>query len=416
MKKLFFLIFFLFPFSLYAGDIQVFKNGIKYTELSRDFTNTVSVNILTEGGLVTENEKNSGIGSLTAIVWIKSNKILETTEFYGASINAKLTPYSFDIILSSPTDVADKLLKDFEKFLLKPKFSKDIFEKEKEIYIQGLLASQDNPNHIASENYNKLSYQGTPYAKSIYGTIETVKNITLKDIEEYYKNNMQGNRMYVSVAGNYSKDFQNKLEKIISKIPAGSSFVNDCKNTEITEDRRKEDTDSRIKQAKLFVAYTAPEASSKDYPALKVLTELLGGRMSSRYFVEIRKNSGYAYSVYSAYPSRKCKSRFITSIGLDYKNVDEALKKLDSINKNLHKTLTDDEFEKSKNAMLGSVLMESQTNKSISWYRGFFMLMGLGADYYEKYFETLQNIKKDDLIRVSKILQDKKVVYILKPE
>lgn len=416
MKKLFFLIFFLFPFSLYAGDIQVFKNGIKYTELSRDFTNTVSVNILTEGGLVTENEKNSGIGSLTAIVWIKSNKILETTEFYGASINAKLTPYSFDIILSSPTDVADKLLKDFEKFLLKPKFSKDIFEKEKEIYIQGLLASQDNPNHIASENYNKLSYQGTPYAKSIYGTIETVKNITLKDIEEYYKNNMQGNRMYVSVAGNYSKDFQNKLEKIISKIPAGSSFVNDCKNTEITEDRRKEDTDSRIKQAKLFVAYTAPEASSKDYPALKVLTELLGGRMSSRYFVEIRKNSGYAYSVYSAYPSRKCKSRFITSIGLDYKNVDEALKKLDSINKNLHKTLTDDEVEKSKNAMLGSVLMESQTNKSISWYRGFFMLMGLGADYYEKYFETLQNIKKDDLIRVSKILQDKKVVYILKPE
>ncbi len=409
-------IVFLFPITLLAGDITMLKNGIKYTEISRPYTNTVAVNILTEGGLSSENEENSGLGSLTAIIWVKSNKILETSEFYGATIGAKLSPYAFEISFSSPTDVSEKLLKDFKTFLLNPKFSAEVFEREKALYIQELIASQDNPNHVASENYNKLSYAGTPYAKSLYGEIESVKKITLKDVEEYYKSNMQGARMFVSVAGNYSDTFKNKLIKIVSEIPKGTPFEADCKNSEINENKRKEDTDKKIKQSKLFIAYTAPEVSSKDYPAVKVLNELLGGRMSSRYFSEIRKNSGYAYSVHSAYPSRKCKSRFIVSIGLDYKNINNAIKKIDDINFNLHKTITDDEVEKSKNSLLGSVLMESQTNKSISWYRCFFMLMGLGPDYYEKYFDILENIKKEDLIRVSNIFEGKKVIYVLKPQ
>ena len=409
-------IIFLFPITLLAGDIKVLKNGINYTEISRPYTNTVAVNILTEGGLNSESEENSGLGSLTAIVWIKSNKILETSEFYGATVGAKLTPYAFEISFSSPTDVSEKLLKDFKTFLLNPKFSEEIFEREKALYIQELIASKDNPNHVASENYNKLSYKGTPYAKSLYGEVESIKKITLNDIKEYYKSNMQGLRMFVSVAGNYSDTFKNKLIEIVSEIPKGTSFKADCKNTEINEDRRKEDTDNKIKQSKLFIAYNAPEVSSKDYPAVKVLNELLGGRMSSRYFSEIRKKSGYAYSVYSAYPSRKCKSRFIVNIGLDYKNVNEAIKKIDNINLNLHKTITDDEIEKSKNSLLGSVLMKSQTNKSISWYRGFFMLMGLGPDYYEKYFEILENINKEDLIRVSNMFKGNKVVYVLKPQ
>ncbi len=394
----------------------MFNNGIKYTELLRDFTNTFSLSILIDGGLYFENEKNSGIGNLTAIVWVKSNKILENAEFYGGKIGAKLTANAFEISFAAPKDVADKLIADFEEFLLRPKFSTEIFEREKAVYLQELEASRDNPNYLASEGFRKVAYAGTPYAKSVDGTIQTVKNLTLKDVENYYKENLHGLRTVVSLVGNFSDDFSNRIKSIVSKIPKGKEFEIDCKNSEIKKSIRKEETDSRIKQAKLFIAYNAPEVSSKDYSAVKVLNELLGGRMSSRYFEEIRKNSGYAYSVYSIYPSKKCTSRFVVSIGLDYKNADSAIKKIEEINLNLASTITDDETEKSKNALLGSSLMESQTNESLSWYRGFFTLMGLGADYYDKYVSTLEKITKKDLINTLNIFKGEKVVYILKPQ
>ncbi len=42
--------------------------------------------------------------------------------------------------------------------------------------------------------------------------------------------------------------------------------------------------------------------------------------------------------------------------------------------------------------------------------------MGLGADYYEKYVDTLKHINKDALLKAAEIFKTPKAVYILKPE
>ena len=406
----------LMPGLLFAGESKMLENGIKLIEKPRPFTNTVTVVIFIDGGIFKETAKKAGIGALTGIVWVKSNKVLETAEFYGAGINTKITPYAFEIVLSAPSDIAEKMLKDFREFLLKPKFLKDVFEREKAIYLEELKANLDNPNHIAMEHFNAVSYEGTPYAVPLDGTIESVEKLSLKDVKDYYKANMQGAQMIASVAGNYDKKFLDGFIKVISAIDKGKPFKADCSGMEIKEDKRVEETDTRIKQAKMFIGYTAPAASSPEYPAIKVLNELLGGRMSSRYFEEIRKNLGYAYSVHSAYPSRVCSSRFFVSVGLDYKNVDHAIEKIDEINRNLPDTLTDAEVEKAKKSLLGSALMDTQTNAAVAWNAAFFELLGLGADYYDKYVNTLKHIGRKELAKASEIFKKSKVVYILKPE
>ena len=138
--------------------------------------------------------------------------------------------------------------------------------------------------------------------------------------------------------------------------------------------------------------------------------------MSSRYFTEIRKNSSYAYAVGAGYPSRYCSSRFFISMGLDYKNVESAINKIEEINFNLKDTITEQEIEKAKKSILGSSLMETQSNGSLAWTMAFFETMGLGADYYEKYVDVLKHIKKEDLIKAAEIFKGSKAVYILKPE
>ena len=390
-------------------------NDITILEKKRDFTKSVTIYIMVKGGIFTENEANNGIGNLFSRVWVKSNKILESSEFYGGSIFAKITPYALEISLSIPTEFINDVLPDFIQFITSPLFQEDIFKREQKFHLEELNIALDNPNTQAYINYNKLAYDGSPYALPIDGTIDSVSSLTLQDVEQYYRDNMKSSNMVISIAGNYDDNLVKEITQMAQKLDKGNKFSYNCKNTQLLSDRRQSDIDTRIQQAKLFIGYDASPVNSKDYVALKVLTELLGGGMSSRYFLEIRKNSGYAYAVNATYPSRHCSSRFTVSIGLDYENIDSAIQKIDDINLNLKNTITDQEIEKAKNAIYGSTLMETQTNSSIAWNRAFFEVMGLGADYYETYLETLESVTKEQILEASEIFKGYKAIYILRP-
>lgn len=382
----------------------------------RDFTKTITIQLMVKGGLFAENSENNGIGTLFSRVWVKSNKILETVEFYGGNISAKISPFALEIRLSVPSSEIEKVYADFEQFLVNPEFKQDIFEREKYQHIDELKTSLDNPNLIAQNGFMALAFAGMPYAMPLEGVEKTVENIKYEDIKAYYKENMKSSYIVAVIAGNFQDDLENKVKATLSKLEKGSPFAYNCENSFILEDKRQEVVDTRIQQAKVYIGYNAPEAKSKDYAALKVLTDILGGGMSSRYFTEIRKNSSYAYAVGAGYPSRFCSSRFFISMGLDYKNVDSAINKIEEINLNLDKTITEQEIEKAKKSILGSTLMETQSNGSLAWNMAFFETVGLGSDYYEKYVDILKHIEKEDLLKAAEIFKGKKVVYILKPE
>lgn len=392
------------------------NNGATVLTKKRDFTKTVTIQLMVKGGLFAENKDNNGIGSLFSRVWVKSNKVLETVEFYGGSVSAKVSPFALEVRLSIPSEHIDKVYADFASFLAKPEFKEDIFEREKMQYIDELKTSLDDPNLIAQNGFMALAFKGSPYEMPVEGKIESVEKITFDDIKEYYKNNIKSSYIVAVIAGNFDEGLYTSLNSTLSSLEKGSPYVYDCSNTAILEERRQEEVDARIKQAKVYIGYTAPDARSSDYAALKVLTDILGGGMSSRYFTEIRKNSSYAYAVGAGYPTRYCASRFFISMGLDYDNIDSAIKKIDEINLNLDKTITEEEIEKARKSMIGSSLIDTQTNGSIAWAMAFYETMGLGADYYEKYVDTLKHINKDALIKAAEIFKNPKAIYILKPE
>ena len=382
---------------LSGGSKMAENNGAVVLTKHRDFTKTVTIQLMIKGGLFAENQENNGIGSLFSRVWVKSNKVLETVEFYGGSISAKVSPFALEVRLSVPSDKIENVYNDFAAFLAAPEFKEDIFKREKMQHIDELKTSLDNPNLIAQNG------------------IESVEKITFEDIKNYYKNNIKASYIVAVIAGKFDEGLAVSFNADIAKLDKGSPYVYDCSNAAILEERRQEVEDSRIQQAKVYVGYTAPDARSEDYAALKVLTDILGGGMSSRYFTEIRKNSSYAYAVGAGYPTRYCTSRFFVSMGLDYKNVESAINKIDEINLNLDKTITEEEIEKARKSIIGSSLMETQSNGSVAWVMAFYETMGLGADYYEKYVDTLRQINKDALLKAAEIFKTPKAVYILKP-
>ena len=102
---------------LSGGSKMAENNGAAVLTKHRDFTKTVTIQLMIKGGLFAENKENNGIGSLFSRVWVKSNKVLETVEFYGGSVSAKVSPFALEVRLSVPSDKIDKVYNDFAAFL-----------------------------------------------------------------------------------------------------------------------------------------------------------------------------------------------------------------------------------------------------------------------------------------------------------
>lgn len=407
-------VLFLISLSASAGDTMTLENGVTFTVIERPYTETVSVSVFIKGGLFRENKTNNGVGALTAAVWVKGSEMLREMEFYGGSIGAGQGTDSFEIAFSSTAEYLEKAIALFRPFLHSPEFREDVFEREKAIQLEEIKAIQDDPSSLSFRNFMKLSYEGTPYALTIEGETEGVEKLTLDDIRKFYPVLLQGKSTIVTVAGRVTPKQAEKLKEIFADLPAGAEFRTDCTYPEQKEEIYREDRDPRTQQAKLYVGYEAPEAADPMYAAVKVMADILGGGMSSRYFAEMRKNRGYAYSVGAFYPSRLCKSRFVGHIGLEYANVPEAVKTMEEINKSFLASLTDEELTKVKNYMLGRLLIETETNSKQAWYASFFQNAGLGSGYLTKYIEDIKAVDKDALGKAAEIFSKPKTVYVLR--
>jgi len=415
MKKiLIVLMTFILASSAFAGGKTLLDNGVKFIEIERDYTETLSVVFFVRGGTVRETPENNGIGSLFSSVWVKSSELLKKIEYYGGSVYASAGSDFIESGYSIPSEYFDELIAYYEEFLTNPVIDEKIFQHDVVLQKEGIKAADDSADSKAFRHFMAATYQGHPYGLSSEGTLESVDSITVSDLKNYADEILQGANITVAVAGKFTDGQLEKLKKIFAKLKPGKPFNAECRNSGISEDTRVEETDDKLQQAKLFIGYEAPEASGENYPAVKVISDILGGGMSSRYFNELRKEKGYAYSVGAAYPSRRCSSRFVAHIGLDEKNIPDAIASIDRMNKSFVDDLTEKELESVKNYMLGRILIDSQTNAKQAWYACFFENAGLGSTYFQNYIDVLKKIGLDDIKKAASIFNGAKTVYILK--
>lgn len=413
-KAVLILILLLMAVSAFAGGKSLLDNGVKFIEIERDYTETLSVVFFVRGGTVRETEANSGIGSLFSSVWVKSSDLLKEIEFYGGGVYSSVGTDFVETTFSIPSEYFEKLIDSYGELILNPKIDDKIFEHDKNLQKEGIKASQDSPDARAFKGFMSATYKNHPYGLNSEGTIETVDKLTAEDMRKYGKELLQGSNITVAVAGKYTPKQLEKLKSLFAKLPKGKPFTAECEKSAIKKDVKIEEIDDNLQQAKLFVGYTAPSASAEDYPAVKLISDILGGGMSSRYFNVLRKDKGYAYSVGAYYPSRICSSRYIAHIGLEEKNIKDALETIENLNRNFINDLTETELDSVRNYVLGKILIDSQTNSKQAWYACFFENAGLGSEYFGNYIDILKGITIEDIKKAAKIFEGPKTVYILK--
>lgn len=287
-----------------------------------------------------------------------AQQIAEEIESVGGDINAytsmEVTAYHIRV-LKEHIPLAIDILADI---LQNSTFEPEEFKKEQCVILQEIGQSQDTPDDIVFDYFQKTCFPDQPLGRPILGTEETVKSLTPQRIQSYLKEKHTSQKMVFAAAGNFStEEVEHLITKHFNNIHS-FDLSSSSKACYVGGDYRCE---KDLEQVHLVMGFEGVSYLDPFYYDSLILSVILGGGMSSRLFQEIREKRGLVYSIYSFTQSYADAGVFGIYAGTGEKEVEELLPTACLEIKKLCSTLKEEEINRAKAQVRSSLVMSLES-------------------------------------------------------
>lgn len=378
------------------------NNGLKVMVVENHKLPRVSIQLTIDNPPILEGNK-AGVTSLTGSLLGNGSKNIPKDEF-----NEEIDFLGARLSFSSQGAYAQSLSKYFPRMMelmadaaINPNFTQEEFEKEKNILITGLKTEEKDVAAIAGRVQRALAYgKDHPYGEFV--TEETVNNVTLANVEEFYRDYFVPANAYLIIVGDVSVEAVKELtEKHFTAwtkaVPPSFSYSNpkNVPNTQINFVDMPNAVQSEI------AVQNVVELKMKDadyIPAL-VANQILGGGGEGRLFLNLREDKGYTYGSYSAINDDKfAPARFRATAqvrnAVTDSSVVEILKEIDRINT---EPVSEKELKNTKAKYAGRFIMALEDPQTIARYALNIETEDLPKDFYKTYLERLEKVTVTDV-------------------
>jgi predicted Zn-dependent peptidase len=280
----------------------------------------------------------------------------------------------------------DATLDLIHELLLTPTFPRDDIEQMRNIVLQEIRRRDDEPMSRIFELVRANFYRGTPLGRLMLGTNESVRSLERKDLQEFWQTRYQPNNVLFSIAGKFDWDHVvEKMQTLFSdwEGQASPSPKPEPQPTNTVVLEHQEGKQEHIGMMVPFPNYTDP-----DYYAAMVLSEVLGGNMASRLFVEVREKRGLVYGVSASMGGNKHLGAMRIYAGTTPEQGRECLEVIiNELRKLEQEGITTDELERAKVQLKSENIMRSEGSGA---------RMGAIARswWYERKLRTIQDVKE----------------------
>ena len=369
-----------------------------------------------------------GLAGITGSVWrlggtesMTGEQIDEALENMAASVEAGIGETSGQVSFWTLSENFDSVLAIFDDVLTNPAFRQDKIDFTLQQARSGIARRNDDAGGIANREIRNLVYgTDSPYGWQI--EYEHLDRITKADIEAFYTRHVFPANIKIAIYGDFStSEMKAKIEKAfadwdaqqapvpafpaVPKKPAGGVFVVE-----------KND----VNQSSIRAAHLGGLLKDEDYPALRVMSTILGGGFQSRLFQEVRSNLGLAYQAGASWGAEYGHPGIFTiSIGTKsestVKAIDVALKEVERMRA---EPVSDDELRTAKDSVLNSFVFNFETPRKTLDRLMVYRYWGYPQDFIFRYKEKIAAVSRKDVQRVAeKYLRpdDLKFVVVGKP-
>jgi len=257
------------------------------------------------GGTSNYSLKNEGIENFAfQLATTGGTKSLNKLEYsnaanqIGARINAN-SDYDYGTIsLTCINKYWDKSWQLFTDAIMNPNFTEEEYELLKAKLITNAKQTNADPdNHLRNLAMSNV-FNGKNYAKNPQGTAESLQQITLNDLSEYYSNLIGKNRLFLVVAGNVTKeDLTKKVNSTLAKLPNGTKATLENRTPFDTPNNVIEDKDIATNYIRGYM--NAPKLNSKEGVSMMLAMQILRNRL----WIEVRTKRGLSYAPSAFYAS-----------------------------------------------------------------------------------------------------------------
>lgn len=354
------------------------ENGLRLILIPQETSLATTVLVLVETGSKYETREINGISHFLEHMCFKGTEkrpnafaIASELDGIGASYNAftgqeytgyyaKARPTHFDEILDVVSDI-----------YLHQKFDKDEIEKEKGVIIEEINMLADMPTRKVQDAFMELLYGDQPAGWPITGRKEIVQAMTQQDFVDYCANHYVADATVVVIAGKF--DEQEAIEgvkKYFSDITTGikSSKV---RTVESQEAPRVALLTKETDQTHLIMGLRAFDMFDERKYALDVLSDILGGGMSSRLFQRVREEMGAAYYIGAGADLSTDHGYMDVSAGIDHKKIDEVITTIIAELKHMAaEPVTEEELVRAKEHLIGGLVLGLETSNQLAGFYG----------------------------------------------
>ncbi|BBB33632.1 peptidase M16 [Thermotomaculum hydrothermale] len=289
-----------------------------------------------------------------------AEEISAEIEGVGGELDAFTTRDNLCFTCKIPSDHFDTAMDVVFDMLLNPLFREEDILLEKGVVKEELRMSKENHDDSGDELFISLIYPEKELGRSILGNEKSIDSFSKEQLFKYKDTRISGENLIVSCVGSLEEnDFFKKIENYLSGLNVSGCIPSSEKQQFNTFEKkvRREGMDG----VNLYLGFETFPSNDRNRFALSVLNNILGDGMSSRLFVKIREKKGLAYSV-SSFPVYHRNEGMLyifasTSKGKEDSLKEEILKECFS----LAETITENEFERAKNQLKGSLSMGLET-------------------------------------------------------
>jgi len=385
----------------------VLKNGIRLIYEKVEHVRSVAMGVWVDTGSVRETDETAGASHLIEHMVFKgterrsAEQIAIEMDAVGGNMNAftgKECTCFYTKVLDEHLELAADMLSDI---VFHSTFDAGELKKEQGVVVEEILMNEDTPEDLASEESNMLFFGDEALASPILGSRQSVRAFTRESLLQYKNKFYLPKNIVISVAGHFDEarliDAVNRYFDVPYTEDATQSV-----GQRYPGGKRVKYVEKDVEQVHICVTLPGFARDSEGQYPLAVLSNIIGGSMSSRLFQTIREKLGLAYSVYSYPTSYTQTGTFTLYAGTGEEQAEEVLKRMiDEVERVRRQGVTKEELDRCRDQLKGNYLLGMESTSARMNALGKVLLLQK-REYNER--ETIRRIECVTMEDIERIL------------
>jgi zinc protease len=346
-----------------------------------------------------------------------SEQLARDTETLGGQIASSASDDFVVVSASCIAENAGRMMDIFSDVLMRPTFPQTEVALYKNNRIEKLTLARQEPAFLAQEHFNQAVFGAHPYGFTAPPP-EAVRALTRAAVARFYQSHYSPAAAVVIITGDFeAAKIEARARALLGQWGYHAGATNNQRQKAGRATTRQKTLAGSPPPARRIYLINRPGSSQADfrigqqavahadadYIPLIVMNAILGDGTSSRLFLNVREQKGYAYDVSSKVSALKSGGAFFGSAETRTEVALPAIREvLAEFERLRNEKVSVEDLRNARNYLTGLFSLTLSTQGGIAEAMLETRLLGLAADDLETFRARVEAVKADDVQRVAR--------------